>query len=261
MRVALTNGRVYPNRQPLLNWADTAICPPRARGARPARGQSYPRQSSNRAPRLKREIVKMHLCVLTRFTKARGQKQGRTYATRRVARAESLPQREARNSRCSFKAPAGFGPLLFHPAYTPIYRQIFAHSVCRVRGGVEPGHRRCPAASPAILRIALLALSPLQFDASGGATSSAKLQPAAWGDVGLRDPAGRKSTALVSASLRLRYRSAAPLFRALAEILLEPFTMVLTISFSSSRARGTLIVARGNSCRIGSPPIGRICPL
>ncbi|WP_300856972.1 hypothetical protein, partial [uncultured Rikenella sp.] len=29
-----------------------------------------------------------------------------------------------------------------------------------------------------------------------------------------------------------------------AEILLEPFTMVLTISYSSSRARGILIVAR-----------------
>ncbi len=32
----------------------------------------------NRAPRLKREIVKMHLCVLTGFPKARGQRTRRS---------------------------------------------------------------------------------------------------------------------------------------------------------------------------------------
>ncbi len=68
----------------------------------------------------------------------------------------------------------------------------------------------------------------------------------------------------VSASLRLRCRSAGAFghseiatstrfSRALAEILLEPFTMVLTISFSSSRARGISIVARWDFSSFCSP--------
>ena len=52
-------GSLYPNRHLY------PICPPRARGARPARGQSM----LDRAPRLKGGIVKMHSCVLTRFPK------------------------------------------------------------------------------------------------------------------------------------------------------------------------------------------------
>ena len=36
-------------------------------------------------------------------------------AVRRTARADSLPQRSARNSPCSLSAPAGSGPLLLHP--------------------------------------------------------------------------------------------------------------------------------------------------
>ena len=69
-------------------------------------------------------------------------------------------------------------------------------SACPPRAGVF-GHSEIAASTPkprpAILRIAFFVLGPQQFDASGGATSSVELQPAAEGGDGLRDPKGRNS--------------------------------------------------------------------
>ena len=118
------------------------------------------------------------------------------------------------------------------------------------------------------LRRALLML----FAASKSATSSAELQSVAWGGGELRGSKSRKSTAPFC-GIRPRRAPQAPLMRRShrgrrfyesryslsaqsTPPVLRPVSASLRLRFRSATA-----VARGNSCRIGQVPTGRICHL
>ncbi len=109
--------------------------------------------------------------------------------------------------------------------------------------GVRPGHRRCPAAGPAALRAAK-AQPMIQPQSKPHARLGAAGKP-----FSVFPPEEQAQPKVRPSSRPCVSPTAAPLSLRRCRSALERWVYLL------------LNVARGNSCRIGQVPTGRICPL